>query len=99
MLLRSVIISLVYLGRKDKRETYLKMLLNYPVANEINRGFHLEYYGDVPRKPDSRLYNYNDDGSGEIDITYNILLDRIEHYLSSNKRTEDLNFQINLLSV
>lgn len=99
LLLRSVIISLVYLGRKDKRETYLKMLLNYPVANEINRGFHLEYYGDVPRKPDSRLYNYNDDGSGEIDITYNILLDRIEHYLSSNKRTEDLNFQINLFTL
>ncbi len=99
LLLRSVIISLVYLGKKDKREAYLGMLLNYPIANQINRGFHLEYYGDVPRKPDSRIYNYNDDGTGDIDITYNMLLNRVEHYLSSTKGTEDLNFQINLFTL
>ncbi|RKI43500.1 HD domain-containing protein [bacterium D16-51] len=99
LLLRSVIISLVYLGKKDKREAYLKMLLNYPVANQINRGFHLEYYGDVPRKPDSRMYNYNDDGTNSIDITYNVLMNRIEHYLSSVKGMEDLNFQINLFTL
>lgn len=99
LLLRSVIISLVYLGKKDKREAYLRMLLNYPIANQINRGFHLEYYGDVPRKPDNRMYNYNDDGTGDIDITYNMLLNRVKHYLSSTKGTEDLNFQINLFTL
>lgn len=99
LLLRSVIISLVYLGKKDKREAYLGMLLNYPIANQINRGFHLEYYGDVPRKPDNRMYNYNDDGSGDMDIPYNMLMNRIKHYLSSTKGTEDLNFQINLFTL
>lgn len=99
LLLRSVIISLVYLGKKDKREAYLKMLLNYPIANQINRSFHLEYYGDVLRKPDNRMYHNNDDGSGEIDITYNILLNRVERYLASAKGTEDLNFQINLFTL
>lgn len=99
LLLRSVIISLVYLGKKDKREAYIKMLLNYPVANQINRGFHLEYYGDVPRKPDSRMYNYNDDGTNSINITYNVLMNRVEHYLSSTKGMEDLNFQVNLFTL
>lgn len=99
LLLRSVIISLVYLGKKDKREEYLKMLLNYPIANQINRGFHLEYYGDILRKPDNRIYNYNDDGTGNIDITYNMLLNRIKHYLTSVNGTEDLNFQINLFTL
>ena len=99
LLLRSVSISLVYPGKKDKMEAYLKMLLNYPVANQINRGFHLEYYGDVPRKPDSRMYNYNDDGTNSIDITYNVLLDKVEQYLSSKEGKEDLNFQINLFTL
>lgn len=99
LLLRSVIISLVYLGKKDKREAYLKMLLNYPIANQINRSFHLEYYGDVLRQPDSNVYYYNDDGSEDIDITYHILLNRVERYLASTKGTEDLNFQINLFTL
>ncbi len=99
LMLRSAIISLVYLGKKDKREEYLKMLLNYPIANQINRGFHLEYYGDMPRKPSNKMYNYSDDGTGDIDNTYNMLLDRTKHYLSSANGTEDLNFQINLFTL
>lgn len=99
LLLRSAIISLVYLGKKDKREEYLKMLLNYPIANQINRGFYLEYYGDIPRKPDNRMYNYYDDGLGRIDFTYEVLLNRVKHYLSSAKGRDDLNFQINLFTL
>jgi len=99
LLLRSVVISLVYLGKKDKRDAYLKMLLNYPIANQINRGFYLEYYGDIPRKPDNRMYNYSDDGTGKMNITYGILLKRVKHYLNSHKGTEDLNFQINLFTL
>lgn len=99
LLLRSVIISLVYLGKKDKREAYLKMLLNYPIANQINRSFHLEYYGDALRQPDSNVYYYIDDGSEDIDVTYHILLNRVERYLTSTKVTEDLNFQINLFTL
>lgn len=99
LMLRSLIISLVYLGEKDKREEYLKMLLNYPVANQINRGFHLEYYGDVSRKFNNRLYSYNDDGSEPMDATYEILLNRVKRYLSSTRGREDLNFQINLFTL
>lgn len=99
LLLRSIIISLVYLGKKDKREAYLKMLLNYPIANQINRSFHLEYYGDALRQPDSNVYYYIDDGSEDIDVTYHILLNRVERYLASTKGTEDLNFQINLFTL
>jgi len=98
-LLRSVIISLIYLGDKDKREIYLEMLLNNPVANKVNRGFHLEYFGDIPRVPDSAIYDYNDDGSEEMYCTYNILLNRVKKYLSSSHGKEDFNFQINLLTL
>lgn len=97
-ILRSVIISLVYLGKKDKREVYLEMLLNYPVANQINRGFHLEYYGDMPKVPNGKVY-YTDDGTSAMGATYEILINRIKRYLISTKGTEDLNFQINLFTL
>lgn len=98
-LLRSAMISLVKLGKKDEREEYLRLLLNNPTANKINRGFHLEYYGDIPRKPDNKIYNSNDDGTGPIDITYNMLLNRAKHDLSSAKGAEELNFPINLFTL
>lgn len=99
LLLRSLIISLVYLGEKDKREEYLNMLLNYSVANQINRGFHLEYYGDISRTPNNRSYGYYDDGSEPMDMTYEVLLKRVNRYLSSIRGREDLNFQINLFTL
>lgn len=99
LLLRSAIISLVYLGKKDKREAYLKMLLDHPTVDRINRGFHLEYYGDAPRKLGNRIGYCDDDGTGKIDITYHILLNHVKRYLSSDKGTEDRNFQINLFTL
>lgn len=99
LLFRSVIISLICLGDTDKQEKYLKMLLNYPTANQINRAFHLEYYGDIPRKPDSRMYNYIDDGSGEMSITYTLLLSRVEDYLNAETKKESPDFQINLFTL
>lgn len=99
LLFRSVIISLICLGDTDKQEKYLKMLLNYPTANQINRAFHLEYYGDIPRKPDSRMYNYIDDGSGEMSITYTLLLSRVEDYLNAKPKKEAPDFQINLFTL
>ena len=59
----------------------------------------MEYYGGVLRNPNNEMCYYNDDGSGKIDITYNMLLNRIERYLDAKKGTEDLNFQINLFTL
>lgn len=42
---RSINISLIYLG-EDSRDYILK-LMNSRVHDEINRGFHLAYYGDI----------------------------------------------------
>lgn len=99
LILRSIIISMINLGKKDKRDIYLNMLLNYPVANQINRGFHLDYYGDVSRKATSKMFNYIDDGTDNMEITYNLLLNRIQRYLLSGIGTEDPNFQINLFTL
>lgn len=44
---RSISISLIYLGDVDELKLYINLLFNDIMADEINRGFHLDYYGDV----------------------------------------------------
>jgi 5'-deoxynucleotidase YfbR-like HD superfamily hydrolase/nucleoside phosphorylase len=43
---RSLYISLAYLGDVKAQDNYVDMLLTDQKADEFNRGFHLEYYGD-----------------------------------------------------
>lgn len=45
-LLRSINVSLIYLGEFDALYSYMECLMTDKVFNEINRGFHLDYYGD-----------------------------------------------------
>lgn len=47
LLARTIYISLVDLGDEDARERYLECLVDNPNWNDLNRGFHLEYYGDL----------------------------------------------------
>ncbi|GAA6490755.1 MULTISPECIES: HD domain-containing protein [Eubacteriales] len=98
-LFRCVNISLIYLGQKDKKEGYIELLLTTPIINEINRTFHLEYYGDILRTPDSPIYYYEDDGSAKIDKTYSKLYSRILKFLKASKGYRDFSFEINLLTL
>lgn len=43
---RTAYVSLAYLGDKDAQKDYVTMLLSDPKVDQLNRGFHLEYYGD-----------------------------------------------------
>lgn len=69
-LLRGINVSLIYEGDKDALIYYINSLLNDKVANSVNRGFHLEYYGDKPYIPNKTLLDYEDDvTTGENTLT------------------------------
>jgi hypothetical protein len=48
MLRRSVLISWWMLGDTDAERDYTEILLRDSEESSVNRGFHREYYGDVP---------------------------------------------------
>ncbi len=55
LLARTVYISLSYLGDDTSADEYLSRLFRFMDWNDINRGFHLEYYGDIPFHPEDPL--------------------------------------------
>lgn len=65
-LLRGIMVSLTYQGCQDISTRYILSLIDNDLASQINRGFHLEYYGDIPYLPHLESLNYKDDiHSGE----------------------------------
>ena len=69
-LLRGINVSLIYEGDRVALIYYINSLLNDKVANSVNRGFHLEYYGDKPYIPNKTLLDYEDDVTvGENTLT------------------------------
>jgi 5'-deoxynucleotidase YfbR-like HD superfamily hydrolase/nucleoside phosphorylase len=52
LLLRTIFISLVYLGSSSAAEEYVDFLLSSQEWDDLNRGFHLEYYGDKKYDPE-----------------------------------------------
>jgi len=59
-LLRTIFISLSYLGVDESIKQYLKFLLSDFDWDNLNRGFHLEYYGDIFFDPEiGLLHNDN----------------------------------------
>ncbi len=76
MLRRSVLISRSMLGDTDAEREYAELLLRDPEESSFNRGFHLEYYGDVPFEPDGKMARV-DDNDRSCDRTFARLLDRI----------------------
>lgn len=69
-LLRGINVSLIYEKDRDALEFYLNSLLKDKTANSVNRGFHLEYYGDKPYIPNKTLLDFEDDiTKGEKTLT------------------------------
>lgn len=66
-LLRGISVSLIYGGNKKVLQEYLNSLITDKVANSVNRGFHLEYYGDKHYIPNRSILDFEDDLSkGEL---------------------------------
>lgn len=57
---RTIYISLIYLGHQPSNDEYLHRLFTDKKWDSINRGFHREYYGDIPYDPDFKSLTYED---------------------------------------
>lgn len=57
LLLRTISISLTLLGSTVEAEKYVKACLRHKHFDSLNRGFHLEYYGDIDYDPRESMNN------------------------------------------
>lgn len=81
---RTLSISLIGLKEPGQSEKYIESLLADDLANDINRGFQLEYYGDIYFMPDTGARYTDDPYLGEKAI--NRLLTMQEDFLCDKKR-------------
>lgn len=84
LLARTTYISLVYLGDREASVAYTSKLLSDPNWDAINRGFHLEYYGDLPYDPASEDQLASEDVLGPFPRTFTQLALRLQQHLSPN---------------
>lgn len=60
-LLRGISVSLIYSGVDRIAEEYICRMIDDDIVNAINRGFHLEYYGDKSYMPNKNMLDFEDD--------------------------------------
>jgi nucleoside phosphorylase/5'-deoxynucleotidase YfbR-like HD superfamily hydrolase len=82
---RTIYISLIYYGSNGIASEYLKKLLTQPIWDDLNRGFHLEYYEDFEHVPAPDKMIAFDDLSIKPDKTFQILFDKIASDSEHNK--------------
>ena len=75
--LRTIYISLTYLGERDASIEYIRSLLRNKYSNNLNRGFHLEYYQDIAFDPTSPESLENEDNLASFSKTFNRLSQKI----------------------
>lgn len=68
-LLRGICVSLILESDKDAFVFYMNSLLTDEVSASVNKGFHLEYYGDKPLSTHTLLDYQDDITKGEITLT------------------------------
>ena len=83
-LLRGISVSLIYYNDNRVLFEYVKSLIANDLANSINRGFHLEYYGDKKYVPNQSTLDYEDNlAVGQK--TLRLLCNTIDKRLQSDK--------------
>lgn len=98
LLLRTIHISLVYQGEASISEQYLQFILSNAEWDDLNRGFHMEYYGDN-KLDSSKLGLHNDDLNVNILNTYTRLSKRIREALADSSISNYLMFDIELQTI
>lgn len=73
LLARTIYISLVDLGDQESRDKYLELLVDNRNWNDLNRGFHLEYYGDLSYQS----LTHRDPINADWSKTYSYLLRKV----------------------
>lgn len=83
-LIRGIYVSLIYENDEQATIEYLNSLLENKTANMVNRGFHLEYYGDKTYIPNQSLLDFEDNISvGEN--TFAVICLSLDKRISRNK--------------
>lgn len=88
-LYRTLSVSLIAQGDKEVAKDYFDSLLNDKMSNEINRGFHLAYYGDIHYIPNKTMLDLYDDPKFGIS-TFDTLCVSIE----TKKKAHIFNFML-----
>lgn len=98
---RSLLVSMLYLGDCDAGVKLIKNFFDYPLMNEVNRAFYLQYYDDVRLAPES--VNLEDDGQNSILYTSGVLLNYVNRQLMITKvsweKKDIFEFQIRLFTL
>ena len=58
--LRNIMVSLIFLDEPGASDEYIKSMLKDDSISDMNRAFHLEYYGDIPYKPQDEYFDQKD---------------------------------------
>jgi 5'-deoxynucleotidase YfbR-like HD superfamily hydrolase len=88
LLLRTMYVSRIYLKEVSASDEYIEKLLENRPWCSLNRGFHLEYYGDIPYEPREYMLHYDD--LREWASTYHYLYNKIRTMLDKSSSYEDL---------
>ncbi|MDJ1138811.1 HD domain-containing protein [Marinicella marina] len=85
LLIRTIFISLAYLGDDTAANEYVERLLADQYEDDLNRGFHLEYYGDIDNHGSS-IVNHKDNLC-DCEKTFNHIAKKIKNHESRNSKT------------
>ncbi|TMU57456.1 TIR domain-containing protein [Flagellimonas algicola] len=86
LFIRTIYISLAYLGDRKSSEEYLDKMIFDTEYDNINRGFHLEYYGDIAYDlSDSMSLTSHDDIFHPIARTFEKLYGRLNDSIKNGK--------------
>lgn len=94
---RTICISLICLEDNDASSNYIKHLINNKYFDNLNRGFHLEYYEDITFSPASPDSLNHEDSLADFSKTF----DRLHSKLSMSLATSSFYplFQIELYTL
>ena len=103
LLLRTIYISLIFLGEKDNSfqkdsDEYILKLIESERWNNLNRGFHLEYYGDIPFNPREVDLLKHEDNLDSCEITFERLYSKIINYIKDSSRKYSL-FEVEVFTL
>lgn len=85
--LRSSYISLAYLDNRDACSRYIELLFSDRLANALNRGFHLNYYGDLSEA--QRYSETRGDDGKPWDKTYFRLMSELKRAINDGRPEKD----------
>lgn len=84
LLHRTICVSLMSLEDKETAKGYYELLLNDKHANEVNRAFHLTYYGDKTYIPNKTMMDFEDDIK-HGNHTFEILCASVQNKIDQHK--------------